>query len=96
MTQDAAREIEELLAVKNALMEQVLKRTDANHELQRQVIDADAAFAVYLDSETSWHYTYWSGGSIRSIAALAVKKRLLSERIKILEDWLNRDEGEMW
>ena len=96
MTQDAAREIEELLAVKNALMEEVLKRTDANHELQRQVIDADAAFAVYLDSETSWHYTYWSGGSIRSIAALAVKKRLLSERIKILEDWLNRDEGEMW
>lgn len=96
MTRDAAREIDELLAVKNALMEEVLKRTDANHELQRQVIDADAAFAVYLDSETSWHYTYWSGGSMRGIAALAVKKRLLSERIKILEDWLNRDEGDMW
>lgn len=96
MTQDAAREIEELVAVKNALIEQVLGRTDANRELQRQVIDADAAFGVYLDSETSWHYTYWSGGSIRSIAALAVKKRLLSERVKILEDWLNRDEGDMW
>lgn len=96
MSQDAAREIEELLVDKNALINEVIKRTDSNHELQRQVVDADMAFSAYLDSETSWHYTYWSDGSIRSIAASAVKKRLLSERIKILEDWLNRDEGDMW
>lgn len=96
MSQDAAMEIEELLAVKNDLIEKVLKRTSANHELQRQVIDADAAFTAYMDSETSWHYTYWSGGSIRSITASDVKKRLLSERVRILEDWLNRGEGEMW
>jgi hypothetical protein len=96
MSQGAAREIAELLVDKNSLIDEVLKRTDSNHELQRQVVDADMAFSVYLDCETSWHYTYWSDGSIRSIAASAVKKRLLSERIKILEDWLNRDEGDMW
>lgn len=96
MTQDAAREIEQLLVDKSTLIDEVLKRTDSNPELQRQVIDADMAFSAYLDSETDWHYTYWSDGSIRSIAASAVKKRLLSERIKILEDWLNRDEGDMW
>lgn len=96
MSQDAANDIGELLIDKNALVDEVLKRADSSRELQRQVVDADMAFSVYLDCETSWHYTYWSGGSIRSIAASAVKKRLLSERIKILEDWLNRDESDLW
>lgn len=96
MTEQAAKDIDELLAEKDALITEMKKKFDSNHQLQSQVIDADRAFITYLESETRLHFTFWSSGSIRSIASSTVKKRLLNERIKLLEDWLNRDEGEIW
>jgi hypothetical protein len=96
MSQDAANDNEELLADKNALIVEIQKLFESNHELQSQVIEADNAFSAYLEHESRWHYAYWSSGSIRSIVAAKVRQRLLTERIKLLDDWLKREEGDMW
>ncbi|MCP9801547.1 hypothetical protein [Synechococcus sp. RedBA-s] len=96
MNQDVSRDIDELLTIKNDLFTEVLNSLNSHQELREQAIEADTAFRSYLDNETAWHSNLFSGGSIRGIAGAKVKMRLLNERNKLLEDWLKREEGDMW